>query len=554
RFQGVNRSVPPDATLAPQEGLVSVIPISTGPHRAIIQREMEASCRHLGAVLFDENRSTGLRGGRGREVEVVNLGNEVVSRSDLRVSLRFYEGPESATTHFRKKSSETIRRIHEEGTSVVDLVPLKQKHMERWFSDLSSLPSVRKSAATVVCIDGVTHVPWEKHYSWQKDAINSAVSHGSRIEPSDHAVLTKLLEQTSANGRMLITHNLPSASHLEALFNEGIRTFIFKGMRTPKCAFEGFPENRPKHNFYMDQGLHLKLMELEHQGADFIWWPKSVDGMETPRQFYKNMFVSPDAKDHYDRFRNNGLGIAMFGASRVEACTYFQDTIHAFGQGLPAVLNDDTAIAIMDGNGPGIMEAARRMASQNNFLRISIGMDFEQVGEKPDFDSEALLFFVGDQIEYRQTFLEYLHSIPIVNVGGDGTDYERVLSKLKVSLANSLPLPMYWVDGRGLGGDHFYAGAYAQTQMMISDSSDELPSVARPWVRNFVHLAKDYDEVLDHMRQTLPCLERLWIDAGVPQKTIHTAYANHVKQCQKVDIKLPSFLSNAYTRYCNQIA
>ncbi len=540
---GKQARIPDSNPLPAKACTVSEIKVSTGPYIGIIQRQILDDIHHLGSVLLDPMRSTGIER-NGRQIELYNGRNDNVARESVAIPLRFYTD-EKAVKRFGGFSLQTRERIHAEGMRPSDTLLSRPEFLSECFTDIGQIPNSTEFAGKIVSTDGATSFGWEKTYGWHKQGITEAARYGKRMHDHDTQQISHMLKhKTSENGRMLITYNLPSASHLEELSGTaGIKTFVFRGMQLQREIFDGKKDPRPERNFYLDATLHTKLMELERQGCEFIWWPRSNRGNEEPRVFYKNFFVTPDAKDRYDVFRKNGTGIAMFGSSIPDIESVMQNEINRLGENLEQLATQYGEIAILEGGGPGVMQMARKMAQEHTFLNVSFGMDFEQVGERPDFSPEALLFFRSDQIEYRQQFFEYLHTLPILNLGGKGTLFELTLSFLKTGLGSSLPIPMYLFDPMKKT-DHFYDGILKQIQT-ITDKSMFTKPLCQPWTHNLMIPCRSADEITDHMRSFMNDPLAFWRECQVDEKHLRTAFTNHLLLCRNLQIQLPQYLQKA---------
>lgn len=540
RTRDTRTAVPPGRTHTGTLGF------STIEHPLLIRPDLgDASVEFLSAPYYDPMRSTGRGPGTygRRPVSMINNTDVPVRTESVSVPLVALRPPAGRIPRSVGLRSETAsNRIHEDGMKFTDVVPVNPVDLHRWFAGITSHPDDGGQSAMIVSRNGATPVPWAATYPLYKKRINDAVEDVRTADP-DFEKICRSIPLTSATGRTFIGHHLPSSSHLEALSRDGIKVFMFRGMAMDKQVFDDRPDSRPLNNFYMTNTVHQKLMELERQGCQFIWWPVSASGDERPREFYKGLFVLPEEKDRYDRFRNGGTGIAMFGSGIPGMENAVRGDISRFGEGLKKDLSSFGEIGILEGGGPGLMQAARDMAKEQDFFNISFGVDFEKIDETPNFDSQAVVHFATDQIEYRQTLFEMMQLIPVFNIGGKGTWYEQVLSFLNQGLERYVPTPLICINKDG-----FWEGTMAQIAAM-TDTTRFVKPPTKPWQRHMVSAVDTYEEARRIITSFVNDPAKSWAAAGITPVHIRDSLRRHESTARDMHLTIPQYLLEASERY-----
>lgn len=541
QFQSARPRALVDPKIQPKEALVSGMRLSVGPFLGEIRQQVSENILHLAATRLDPLRTTGVNGethpSRLVQLELFNHGDNPEEKSNINIPVSLYpsENPKHQK-RFHGFTPETKKRIHHEGTSLIDT--LDPKIFEEALEALSAdFPALSISG------NGVVAIPQRESYKHQKDTTLRCLMAGDRENDHRFLKLQNALKETQHQGRILVADRLGSISHLERLFHEaGVRHIIVRGLNMTEDNFDQRAKEDNRGDFYLDSEKHARLIRLEQKGLKIYWTPTSKKQKEAVREFYKGVFIKPEAKDRFDRVRTDGLVIPMFGASVESLNGLLTSQIQGFAR---HVKQEDPNIAIIEGNGPGVMEMSSIAAQKEGLFTIGLGMDFEEKGETPRFTNDAIVLFKQGQIEWRQTFMENFSAIPVINLGGIGTFYEIILPLLRQKINSSLPVPVVLVDPTG---SDFYEPIKEQVRNMTQRKIGEIP-VERPlapeWVANVLKSVKNYDEAWEIIQSFLKDPISFWKEIGTTPGQIKSCLANHLEMCRIMQIEMPKALQKA---------
>lgn len=534
--------------IQPKEALVSGMRLSVGPFLGEIRPQVSENIMHLAATRLDPLRTTGVNGGthpsRLVQLELYHHGESPVDKSDIAVPVSLYpsENPKHQE-RFNGFTPKTRERVHYEGTSLIDT--LDPEVFEEALEALSAdFPAFSISG------HGVVPIPQRETYKHQKDTTLRCLMDASRTNDHRFEKLQKALKETQHQGRILVADRLGSISHLERLFHEaGVRHIVVRGLNMNETNFNKRAEEDSRGDFYLDSEKHARLIRLEQKGLKIYWVPTSGKQTESLREFYKGVFIKPEKKDQFDQVRNDGMVIPMFGASVESLNGLLAQQIEGFAE---HVKNQDPNIAIIEGNGPGVMEMSSIAAQKQGLFTIGLGMDFEEKGETPRFTNDAIVLFKQGQIEWRQTFMENFSAIPVINLGGIGTFYEIILPLLRQKINSSLPVPIVLVDPTG---SDFYEPIKQQVENMTQRKIGEI-AVDRPlapeWVAKVSRTVKNYDEAWEIIASFIEDPIPFWKEIGTTPEQIKSCLTNHLEMCRAMQIEMPKTLKQAAEKFIKE--
>lgn len=537
-------------TVEPGEFFVGGIPVSMIGVTALVGDAVEGVLKHLEARRLDGDRTTGTIGykdpTRQVHVELVNTSSKSIPKSDIRVPLTFHEtrSPSPVQKSFPGWSPEKQQRVHREGIVLSDVIDFADHSFDQIFETLRG-----QNHSVVIRKTGQVNVPEVEAYSWQKKAEIKALNGEDFFRTSGaFAKLQEGLNSTHEQGAILVTRALGSISHLERLYDEGVRHVFFERMNMTRESHEEENETSPRGDLYLDSGKHLKMLDLENKGMKFYWRPKLAnDDTLAMREFYRGTFILPDQenKDLVDRVSFKGASIAMFGSSVDEGeDNQIENEISDFIGRLSEKFAGN--LGIIHGNGPSIMAMSDRAARKHGILSIGEGMDFEQIGEIPNFAPQQLLFFKDNEIEYRQTDFERRQTVPVFNLGGKGTYYELILSFLKTGLKTSLPVPIVLVDPTG---SQFWQPTIDQVEKMTQSQIGEYKFVrplTQEWTQKIFKPVNNYDEAARVIESFHDDPETFWRSIGISETELQTALKNQLALYKSINQGVPDFLMPSF--------
>ena len=538
--------------VSPGETFVGGIPVSMVGVTAMVGDAVGGVLKHLEARRLDGDRTTGTFGYKDPtkliHVELVNQGDQAVTKSEVRVPLTFHENgsPSPVQKVFKGWTPDKQKRIHREGIALSDVLDFSDESFCRMFEIIRG-----KTHSVVIRKGGMVSVPESQTYDWQKKAEVKALNDNDLCRTSNgFKKLQQGLESTHEQGAILVTRALGSISHLEQLYEQGVRHIFFERMNMDRISHEEPEQGSARGDLYLDSGKHLKMLDLEYKGMKFYWRPKLANGdTMAMREFYRGAFILPDQenKDLVDRVSFKGASIAMFGSSVDESEENpLEDEISDFVGRLGVTFNGH--LGIIHGNGPSVMAMADKAARKHGLLSIGMGMDFEQVGEIPNYTPQQLVFFKDNEIEYRQTCFERLQTVPVFNLGGKGTYYELILSFLKTGLKSSLPVPIVLVDPTGTS---FWQPTIGQVENMAQNQIGSY-SFARPltqkWTTEIFKPVKNYDEAAGVIESFYKDPEAFWQQIGISEAELMVAFKNQLDLYKSVNQGIPDFLFPAFKK------
>ena len=457
----------------------------------------------------------------------------------MKIPIALYTSSEKDKKLFNGFSPETKKRVAKEGMTLADQIDITAPEFRaRMFSSLDE-----KTSSVIISGAGVTRVDHSELYQWHKESNLNACMNGARLNDACFEDLSQALKQTQEQGRILVTNRLGSISHLEELFHRGgVRHIFCRGVNDNTSNFN---EQDPLNDFYMTEGKHKKLIDLSRQGLKVYWYPESVIGDEEPREFYQCGFVKLDAKDRFDVFLNGGVSYAMFGSAQAVVDGYENEIDWLYEKFYS--LNNNSGI--YHGNGPHLMELAQKFAGYHNLFSCGMGMDFEQVGEHPNFTPDMVMFYNSDQIEGRQSHIEKMHIFPWLNLGGKGSWYELSLSYLKPGIYESLPVPITLFDITGSGYWHSSVEQVRGMARKKLNGYEFEKAFSQDWADKLMFETSKKEVAAGNIQDFMEDPGKFWAKIGITPEEIQLCFRNHQKSLEQYGIVLPEFLSTAVSRY-----
>jgi len=235
----------------------------------------------------------------------------------------------------------------------------------------------------------------------------------------------------------------------------------------------------------------------------------------------------------------------MFGSHAQGTEDVLTDGIKRFLQEINSIPGMNGHLAVSHGAGPGVMRIADETAAELGILRIGVGIDSEKIGQKSNFRPPVLVHFRNAARHLRQNLLDRTSLCKIYNIGGMGTLEEMLIAITNLKLFESLPAPHIFVDPFGLGenGDHLWKAAicHLKTASVPKQIGGHTVRLAPPWLPNFCHMVRNYDEALTIIRDFISDPAAYWEKTGIGSTNLRMAYEN----AKRHEITIPPYLEAA---------
>jgi predicted Rossmann-fold nucleotide-binding protein len=496
------------------------------------------------ASLFDGNRLMGIGRHlrpyeRHRQVELVSTGDERQRFDDTWITIDLFRSKEvgggsQAGTNWLTMSPEARHARHIRGVTALEALEAADPASRNTLQTAAKMPGV---AALVLSRSGAAVVP--ESGSLVHDAKNITEelkkrAHGipARLDEllgtEDRDNLQKLIENLRAAGDRTSTVIAPELS-IGSLAN-----IVSEGGARAILAEKYIGDN----GALTDEELGI-LTRLSRQGVGLA----KTEGGEY-REFHPiGLWVKPGVAKRLEKVE---LGIAIFGARRPWLGDDFDAQLHSFMKGLITDLGPDK-VAIIHGNGTGIMEKACQNARKLGILSLGTGIDAERNGQgQPSNAADGVINMDSLYWIIRQHQLDTHTTVPVILPGGFGTLAEiyNALTSRKLLLRN--PGPMYVVAPDG---------DFEPTRLQIDQISDQRgdPDSPRFWIKNTVHFVDDLATVgrdLTIYRKNMPAY---WEKAGISPQHIADSYAMRIEVLSKVGLDVPQDEKAAVETYAGHL-
>lgn len=521
---------------------------SSGPYTAMLDEEIEPGIFHLRAGrVLDGFRSTGFQDTEdpSRQLEIWNNGHpgQDVEMNNKRITVRFYPPATSQAEDFsswQRLSTAQKKRIHQHGVDFAQITGIDNPDfLEELFTGLGKETPIY---GRILTNRGVSVIRRREHVLFQvNSAVRAATSTAHRQEQNTEAQnsFIEKLSHTKDRGRVLIAHDLPEdEADLQKLHEAGVRVFVFRSIGIGRTEDQ---------NVYLTPSLYRKIWALTRQGASFYFEPKDTkEGQRQLREFYKGFWLLPQEKERFDQVE---AVVNMYGTHKNGIFDNSEADIRQFFESLVAIHGKDK-VAIAHGKGGGVMELSDRIARELGIFSIGVGISVESLGHgQANLKPEAMVDFRARDRHERQNLLDKMVTIPIFNLGGDGTVEEQGISTCSMKTEEGLPIPHIFIDTSNQP-EHHFEGLKIMGKAVIRGVDGQ--SMGEEWVQNLKIFVRSYAEAAEVIRQfhKNPCA--IWRKAKVPPKVIRGALIKHQEIAQEYDRPIPEFLLTAAKEYLQE--
>ncbi len=541
------------------------IRFSSGIYQSVIRPQVHDGVKHLeGGLYLEAIRSTRIgkqyRASGVRQIELYNGSETSVEKSDIWITLDIY--PADNLEEQRDRYFTSARQtsfIHKHGISFLQATGLERPEVyQPLFDNITAVLCDEGIYARVITPNGVSAVEWLPTEKFTFNRLQNVINetHGRSHHPDIDPFIAGL-SYSKDQGRVLVLHNLPDAQRLVYLVEEcGIRSFIFKGMRSSQDSF--ISGSAPQRlNVYMDGHLHETLMKLAGEGVAFTLFFDEFgdDGklLKTHiRELFKGFWCDPAAKIRLDGIE---VIVNMYGWHKDHAANLAKEDVASFFASLSDLFGKDR-LAVSHGKGPGFMRLADETARDQGILSIGIGINVEKIDQKPNFAPEIGLEFDNDERSYRQKLLDHWGNISVFNVGGFGTNEELAITMCSSKLYEYIPFPIILVDSSE--GEHIWKHADMQahvistTQKLVYRTKAGLEDIdisnaplGTKWLTNMVCCVDSYKEAADILATFRDDPAAFWQKAGITPQEIAFAWEGQQKLQAKYGQNIPDFITQA---------
>ena len=223
--------------------------------------------------------------------------------------------------------------------------------------------------------------------------------------------------------------------------------------------------------------------------------------------------------------------MAMFGSSCDVLGPVLADPITDFLRKLRDHPRLGEGLAVAHGSGPGVMRTVDDAAAALGIYRMGVGINAEEIGQKTNFEPEAVAQFTNLAMNTRQDILDRRSLFKIFNLGGFGTSYEVNMALTFMKIGQCLPAPYIFVDpvGLGPGGEPFWRQALNQFRTLSSDltcDGYDLGPLGPRWIVNCCHEVTSYEQGYAVLAGFLDDPAGYWREREIPLEKVKLARDN----------------------------
>lgn len=461
----------------PGEFLVTGTQLAFGDLTGVIDEWITENVFHLPARVLDGMRTTGFIDpitGEPiiRQLELFNRGKNPVQLTT--VPIKFYPADQRVTDLARIHVNE---RSLQEGVGINHVITQHEGDLENLLAETVGDGKNTPVDAGAVFLAGGRVLSYERgkneHPNFHSinredaaraiivDADDPRILRGEAISRNLREV-AELLDYVGGHqnaGKVMVAARLPDDQELARLVQAGIRTFVFR-------YFDNQANNT--RNVYMSDLEHTKLRQLRNAGINIVMSvPGKKDDEYELRIFDKRGFwVAPKDLERVGKVDT----IFSFYGSNVDG------TVEAMRPMLEALMRDISLhfgerVGATHGSGPGIMALADECAANAQIARFGVGIGVEKLGQKANFNPQAVAHFRDIDRLYRQNMMDSILTFPMFLVGGLGTLEEMAIRLCSQKLGRGLITPFFFVDPFGLGraGDHIWGDFVRQAEVLAAN-------------------------------------------------------------------------------------
>lgn len=309
------------------------------------------------------------------------------------------------------------------------------------------------------------------------------------------------------NSKMLIIDDLPSEKELDTYYENGIGTIVFKSslkLADGHCL--------PLY-FTPSQVYHLQKLTTPPEPVTFINFDTSRSIL---LQYHKGMWMHPDERSRFDSIQ---YWLNLYGShsDNVSKGRLLRELI-AFFRELSRLI-DHYQIGIVQGGGPGVMEAAASAAALYNVFSVGVGIAPEEM-QKININTNAFLGYSSGSRLIRQQYMDALGHIPIINIGGFGTFEELTITLTSMKLYENQIAPII-IIGEKKG---FWQNAMLQIEKIINHK------LGKEFITRLIYPCNSYKKVAALIEQYIQSPENWCRDHDISAEDFQKSIIGNAKK------------------------
>ncbi len=532
--------------------LLGGISVSAGPlYWRVISEVSDRLTQLKSAALFDANRLMGLGRhlpayDRNRQVEIIKSPDPSGKKpeptyGDTSVPVEFFHSKEVAQAghtpvNWLRMTPAARRLRHIYGVTALEALETADQGNREALLELvrkDDNKAGRPPAAIVLSRRGIQIVEnAEKTDDSNKMNTSNTIAKLQRAAdgvPEEFAHLAPLIENLGAAGdrtATVVTEEINLMSLPRLVAGGDARAVLFERYRKDDSEIISLEE-------------HSLLVELSRQGVG-IAWARGSDY----REFHPSgLWVKPGVAERIERLE---MSVAIFGAQREKVGVKHEEQIGKFLDGLVDMFGSPDNLAVVHGNGGGIMRVSDEGARARGILSFGVGIDVERLGQNQvNTSADGRMNMDASELLVRQHLLEVHTTVPVFTEGGSGTVLELWNSLVFRKLLLGLPTPIIVVDPDGL-----YKDTLNQVKKLSEEKTEGNGTAPRHWMYNTLRPVEDFENgALEVLQDFKNDPVKFWSEVGIPKAHIAQAYESHAKRLEKLGMRLPQFMHAGVKRY-----
>lgn len=484
--------------LAPANLLIGAIELGLGEYHSIIEEKCDpdtvihGSARHL-----DPFRTHG-----ARQIEIFNAGTEEIAPQNIHVRFSFYKAPNALRVPVKFENLQ-------KGYEITDLI----RSVE--IQDLYEYLRRKDIFGLVIGGDRYREIAKTKDPEIQstiiRNSINDLVSNSRPsldFENNTIKNFTRALDYLGGrSGKMLILEDLATEKELDTYYENGIGVVVFKN--SLKLASG---QTLPLY-FTPSQVYHLQKLNTPPEPVTFINYDTSRNIL---LQYYKGLWMAPEERK---RFASIQYWLNLYGSHSEEVSEgLLQQELIAFFREL-ARLTEKYNIGIVQGGGPGVMEAAASAAALYNIFSVGVGIAPEEL-QRININTDAFLGYSSGSRLIRQQYMDALGHIPIINIGGFGTFEELTITLTSTKLYENRIAPIIIMGGK----EGFWQNAIQQIKKIVASK------LGKDFILSLLHPCASYKEVAAVVEEYIESPEQWCRKRNISEADWKKSLAGNIKK------------------------
>lgn len=539
-----------------KELLVGAMQLSLGPYHARIVNTNHPDVFHLSADTLHGIRTTGIEDDTEtlllddstcRQLELYNNSSRPVKTEGLCAFIELLRA-DPKTVELGEDTRVINRSTLRHGVQLRNLYPFEEhvETVERIMDRMSS--SCRSDAAYgyVVGKGRVLSLDWRdsearlhRHTGelveteFLAPETSDMVLRGHQIPP-EFRELSDVVGYVGRrqNSNVFFSHALPDQSAMQQMRRNGIDTFLMRHVAEPVDMFENGNGHPPNMQTFTSRRYQM-FCDLERSGSDlYMACAEAHDPFRDEtvpahvRKFTRGLWVR---ESDIPRLSEVEYPVAFYGSNLDGMADFIRPYLRWFVKELAEEYGEK--LAVMQGNGPGMMLEADEAARLAEVFRIGVGIAVERKNQSANPGPHARVEFRDHERLARQQVMDCIQSTPLFFVGGGGTLEEAAISQCSQKLGNNIPAPMIFIDPMHWyqeSQEHLWQNLRKQIGVLSDregqafvDAESNVITPEKPllpdWLPNTVHLVTSFEEALkimiDYTRNPIDYIRHARIDA-----------------------------------------